>query len=267
MRLVVLGDPVAHSLSPTIQQAALNAVAIPGTYEGRRVDAAGMEAAVEELRRGDLDGANVTMPHKAIAAGLADRLEPIAQRAGAVNTLVRVDRVIVGHNTDVVGVRTVWGWAGLPTTAPVLVLGAGGASAAALLALEDRRLLVATRRPEAAADLVSGLGIAAEIVPWGSTVAGAVVVNGTPVGMAGEALPPGVLDGAIGLLEMAYGSGPTPAATVMAAAGAPVASGPEMLLAQGAASFELWTGRKAPVDAMRRAMEAEMARRHPTREA
>ena len=84
--------------------------------------------------------------------------------------------------------------------------------------------------------------------------------------MAGETLPARVLDGAGGLLEMAYGSGPTPAATTMAAAGLPVASGPEMLLAQGALSFELWTGRKAPVDSMRRAMEGEMARRHATRE-
>jgi shikimate dehydrogenase len=266
VRLVVLGDPVAHSLSPTIQQAALDAVGIPGSYDARKVDAAGTEAAVGELRRGDLDGANVTMPHKALAAHLADRLEPTARRAGAVNTLVRVDQVIVGHNTDVEGVRTVWGWAGLPTTAPVLVLGAGGASAAALLALEGRRLSVAARRTEAAQDLVSGLGVAAEVVPWGTVVAGAVVVNGTPLGMAGEALPARLIGDAAGLLEMAYGSGSTPAAAMVAAAGAPVASGPDMLLAQGAASFELWTGRKAPVDAMRRAMDAEMARRHPTSE-
>lgn len=266
MRLVVLGDPVAHSLSPTIHQAALDAVGIPGTFEASRVDAAGMEAAVENLRRGDLDGANVTMPHKALAAGLADRLEPIAQRAGAVNTLVRVDRSIVGHNTDVAGVRTVWDWAGLPAAAPVLVLGAGGASAAALLALEGHRLHIAARRAEAAAALVGRLGVEAEVTSWGSAVAGAVVVNGTPLGMAGEALPDGVLDGASGLLEMAYGSGTTPGATTMAAAGLPVANGPEMLLAQGAVSFELWTGRKAPVDSMRRAMEAEMARRHSTRE-
>jgi shikimate dehydrogenase len=266
VRLVVLGDPVAHSLSPTIHQAALDAVGIPGTYQARRVDAAGMEAAVRNLRHGVLDGANVTMPHKALAAGLADRLEPTARRAGAVNTLVRVDRSIVGHNTDVGGVRTVWGWAGLSAAAPVLVLGAGGASAAALLALEGRRLHIAARRAEAAASLVGDLGVDAQVTSWGSGVAGAVVVNGTPLGMAGETLPARVLDGAGGLLEMAYGSGPTPAATTMAAAGLPVASGPEMLLAQGALSFELWTGRKAPVESMRRAMEAEMARRHATRE-
>lgn len=267
MRLVVLGDPVAHSLSPTIQQAALDAVAIPGTYEAMQVDAAGMKVAADALRRGDLDGANVTMPHKALAAALVDRVEPIARRAGAVNTLVRVDRAIVGHNTDVAGVRTVWDWAGLSTAAPVLVLGAGGASAAALLALEGRRLHIAARRAEAAAALIGDLELDAAVTPWGAAVDGAVVVNGTPLGMAGEALPPDVLGGAGGLLEMAYGSGPTLAATAVADAGLPVASGPEMLLAQGAMSFELWTGRKAPVDAMRRAMVAEMARRRPAGEA
>ena len=267
MRLVVLGDPIAHSLSPIIQQAALDAVGIPGTYEAMQVDAAGMKAAAGALRRGDLDGANVTMPHKALAATLADRLEPIARRAGAVNTLVRVDRAIVGHNTDVAGVRTVWGWAGLPKTAPVLVLGAGGASAAALLALEGRRLHVAARRAEAAAALISDLGVDAAVTQWGSGIGGAVVVNGTPLGMAGETLPNDVLGGAAGLLEMAYGSGPTPAATAVADAGLPVASGPEMLLAQGAVSFELWTGRKAPIDAMRRAMASELARRRPAGEA
>jgi shikimate dehydrogenase len=259
--LVVLGDPIAHSLSPTIQQAALDAVGIPGVYQARRVDADGVEAAVGELRRGELDGANVTMPHKGVAAALSDRLEAAAHRADAVNTLVRVHHVIVGHNTDVGGVHTAWGWAGLPPEGPVLVLGAGGAAAAALLALEGRPLAIAARRREAGTALVDRLGVAAEVIPWGAGVRGAAVVNGTPLGMRGESLPDGVLDGATGLLEMAYGAGPTPAAVTMAAAGLPVASGPDMLLAQGAASFELWTGRKAPVESMRRAMEAEMARR------
>ncbi len=261
MRLIVLGDPVAHSLSPTIQQAALDAVGIPGTYEARQADVEAMSAAVAEVRNGALDGANVTMPHKAVAARLADRLDAAARRSGAANTWVRVDRDVVGHNTDVGGVLTVWNWAGLPVADPVMVLGAGGAAAAALLALEGRRVHVSTRRAEAGAELLSRLGIDAAVVPWGSGVPGAVVVNGTPLGMAGEALPDGVLEGATGLLEMAYGSGPTPAALTMSAAGLPVATGPEMLLAQGAASFELWTGRRAPVDAMRSAMKAEMARR------
>lgn len=267
MRLVVLGDPVGHSLSPTIQQAAFDAVGIPGTYEARQVDVEAMSVAVAEMRDGVLDGANVTMPHKAVAARLADRLDAAAQRSGAANTWVRVDQDIVGHNTDVGGVSTVWKWAGLPVAAPVMVLGAGGAAAAALLALEGRRVHVSTRRAEAGAELLSRLGIGGAVVPWGSGIFGAVVVNGTPLGMAGEALPDGVLEGATGLLEMAYGSGPTPAALSMSAAGLPVATGPEMLLAQGAASFELWTGRRAPVNAMRSAMTAEMARRVRTGEA
>lgn len=261
MRLAVLGDPVDHSLSPTIHQAALDAVGIPGSYEALRVDRGTMPAAVDEIRLGSLDGANVTMPHKQVAADLADRLEPTARRAGAVNTLVRVDHDVIGHNTDVAGVRTVWQWSGLPASGPVLILGAGGAGAAALLAMEDRPLFVAARRADAVEQLIAELDVSATVIPWAVAVGDATVVNATPLGMAGETLPSDVLAAASGLLEMAYGTGPTAAARVMAASGRPVASGPEMLLAQGAASFELWTGRRAPVAEMRAAMDAELERR------
>ena len=78
MRLVLLGDPVGHSRSPAIQNAALSAVGIEGTYEARRVDEAGMVVAVDEIRYGRLDGANVTMPHKQVAFELADRVAEAA---------------------------------------------------------------------------------------------------------------------------------------------------------------------------------------------
>ena len=261
MRLVVLGDPVDHSLSPTIHRAALDALGIPGSYEARRVDGDGMSAAVDQLRIGTLDGANVTMPHKRVAFDLSDRLEPTARRAGAVNTLVRVDREVIGYNTDVAGVRTVWEWSGLAAAGPILVLGAGGAAAAAVLAMEGRPLFVTARRTDAVEALLAELDVSATVIPWAVPVVGATVVNATPLGMAGETLPGDVIDAASGLLEMAYGAGPTAAARTIAASGRPLASGPEMLLAQGAASFELWTGRSAPVAEMRTAMAAELERR------
>ncbi|MGH8875321.1 MAG: shikimate dehydrogenase, partial [Acidimicrobiia bacterium] len=105
LRLVLLGDPVAHSRSPAIHRAALDALGIAGTYEARQVDAAEMSEAVDEIRRVDLDGANVTLPHKSMAARLADRLAPSALRAGSVNTLVREAEAVVGYSTDVDGLR------------------------------------------------------------------------------------------------------------------------------------------------------------------
>lgn len=255
MRLVLLGDPVEHSLSPAIQRAALDSTSLPGTYAARRVDEEGLRNAVEEIRRGDLDGANVTMPHKRAAADLCDRLTGDAGRAGAANTLVRVDGAVIGHNTDLAGIRDAWHARGLPGDVPVLVLGAGGAAAAALLALEDRRLSVSARRAGAGAGLAGRLGVDAREHPWGHGLPGAAVVNATPIGMHAEKLPDGVVTDACAILDMAYGPTETPAVRLLRSRGLPVADGADMLLAQAAASFRIWTGRSPDPDAMRRALE------------
>lgn len=254
MRLAVLGDPVAHSLSPALHGAALRELGIPGEYVAIRVDEDGLGRAVDDLRHGRLDGANVTMPHKALAANLCDERSEAARRTGAVNTLTRLGTSVVGHNTDVDGVRHAWNWGGLPTGTPVLVLGAGGAAAAALVASGPADLHLASRDPVRAAALVEGVAAAASVIHWGEAVAGAVVVNATPVGMRGEQLPEGVLASACGLLDMAYGPAPTPAITEAIERGLPHADGQMMLLGQAVESFRLWTGREAPVEAMRRAM-------------
>lgn len=255
MRLVVLGDPVAHSLSPAIQNAALQAAGIPGSYETRRVDADGMRHAVTQLREGALDGANVTMPHKRLAASLADRLDPAAERAGAVNTLVRVGVEAVGHNTDIAGIRAAWKVSGLPQDGPVVLLGTGGAAAAALLALEGRRVFISARSPDKAADLTRSLRVEAPTIPWASGKEGCVVVNATPLGMNGERLPEAALRGAVGLFDMAYGPQPTPAVLAMGRAGYPVVDGTEMLLGQAAVAFRLWCGQDPDTGAMRAALD------------
>lgn len=258
MKLVVLGDPVAHSLSPALHRAALTSVGLRGTYEARRVDASGMADAVDELRRGILDGANVTMPHKGRAASLADRCTGPAARAGAVNTLVRVGQEVVGHNTDVAGIHHAVVARDLPA-GPVLVLGAGGAAAAALLAFEERELAVSARRPDRAVALVRQIGVAANVVPWGEPRPGSLLVNATAVGMAGDELPFGDVTLHAGLLDMPYAAGPTPTAAAMRAAGRPVADGPDMLLGQAVAAFRLWTGKQPDEAAMRLAMERAAA--------
>lgn len=256
MRLVVLGNPISHSLSPVLHSSALAACGLEGSYEARRVDGEGLAAAIEDIRTRRLDGGNVTMPHKEAAARLCDRLSVAAARAGAVNTLVRSGDQVVGHNTDIAGIQAAWAAARLPMLGPVHVLGAGGAAAAALLALEDRDLTVSARRPGAAEAIVARVGVDATVVTWGEPVGGAVVVNATPLGMQGESLGEEHLVDALGLFDMAYGAEQTPAVGRMIERRRPVADGRLMLLHQAATAFELWTGYPAPLGAMQASVGA-----------
>ena len=257
--LVLLGNPVDHSLSPAIQQAGLDAVGLIGTYQAIRVDAAGFRRACADLRAGQWRGANVTMPHKRLAFTNTDQRSPGAERAGSVNTIVAEDTRLVGHSTDIDGIRQVWQEVGLPVDAPMLVLGAGGAAAAALIAIEADKVFISSRRGEESARLAASVDVAVETVPWGTSIDGAVVVNATPLGMAGEGLPPGVVERSGGLLDMAYGSQATPAVQTADKAGLAYVSGTDLLLAQATASFTLWTGLTAPVVQMRAALQKAQA--------
>lgn len=256
-RLVVLGDPVSHSMSPTMHTAALEALGIAGTYVARRVDAEGMAEAAAEVRRGELDGANITMPHKRIAAELADELAPEAERAWSVNTWVPVDGAIVGHSTDVHGVRTVTERCSLPD-GPVIVLGTGGAASATLIALERRPITVVARRPDAATAMAARCGVEAHVLAWRERPPAGLVINCTPIGMHRERLPEHLTAQATGFFEMVYASGETPAEINARAAGIPVAGGLDLLAAQAEASFELWTGTTPPSGVMYRSVDKRL---------
>ena len=250
IRLAVLGDPVDHSLSPVLHNAALAALGIEGTYEARRVDRSGLLRMADEVRRGRLDGANITMPHKQMAAQLADDLDSVSAKTGSVNTWVRDEKRLVGYSTDGHGVRFAIRHARLPKEGPVLILGAGGAAAAAVHALNERPLLLSARRPDAAATLLERLDVVARVLPWGDAAVGALVINATPIGMQGEALPSSVIESAGGLLDMVYGATMTPAVDLAARRGIPVSDGVPMLVGQAVESFRLWTGRNAPAGVM-----------------
>ena len=252
LELVLLGDPVEHSLSPAIHNAALAASGLSGIYTARRVDEEGVREAFAKLRSGRLDGLNITMPHKALAAQLCDDLEPEARRAGSVNTAYLANGVVHGLSTDIVGIHDVW--IALPGSGPVLILGAGGAAAAACIALADHPLYVAARRSATIADLARNLGIDLGEVPWGVPVVEAVVVNCTPLGRMGESLPEDVLALAGGLLDMAYGRDQTPAVRYVTSRGKPTVSGLDLLVAQAARSFSVWTGLTPPLEAMQTAV-------------
>jgi shikimate dehydrogenase len=239
-RLLVLGSPVSHSLSPQIHNAAMRDLGLDATYVAMEVDGSGMARVAREMRQGAFHGANITMPHKTLAAELVDQLDPTAIAVDAVNTWVVEANHIVGYSTDTDGVLHAWTRAGLPSDGPVVVLGAGGASRAALHALKQTHdVWMSARRPDALKAF--GFEGAKGFIPWGSTVPDAVVVNATPLGMRRGSLPGGLLDDASGYFEMVY-STLTTAEQAAHAMGLPVAKGVDMLIGQAMASFRLWFG-------------------------
>jgi shikimate dehydrogenase len=253
LRFAVLGDPISHSRSPAIHTAAMSDLGIDGTYVAIRAGLAELREVVEELRRGAWDGINVTMPIKFAAAEASDLLTDAARVSGSVNSLRLRRGRIEGHSTDVTASGSALGDSRFPSGAPVLVLGSGGAAAAALGATTDRAVYASSRSPEKLDSLLRRVGVAAGVVPFGSGVAGAIVVNATPLGMGGEKLPEGILEVAGGLVDLPYGAGPTGTVEWATRKGLPVMDGIEFLVLQAADAFRWWTGVEPPFDVMLRA--------------
>lgn len=247
-RFFVLGDPVSHSRSPVIHRAAFRALGIDAVYEARQVDTEGMSRVADQIRRGEVSGANITMPHKEVAFRLADRVEGEAVAARSVNTWAMEDGRLIGYSTDIPAIRRVWRRRALPE-GPALILGSGGAAAAALVALTGQPVYLSARRTDTALALAERIAPHTHVISWGRAVE-AVVVNCTPLGMRGEALPTEVTEHATGLFEMAYGSEETPATRWARDHLLPVADGLDLLVDQAALSFEIWHGVEAPLQVM-----------------
>jgi shikimate dehydrogenase len=253
VRFGVVGDPVDHSRSPAIHNAGFASLGIDATFEPIQVDYDAFDTVVADLRCGELDGVSVTMPHKDHAYTSVDVRDELADRSGAVNTIVAEGDELHGYNTDVAGVRHAIGLLGLAHDAPVLILGYGGAARAALVALEGRDVTITGRDLDRATSVIRSVGIAAEIVQWGTALDDAVVVNATPLGMHGEHLPDALLHAACGFVDMAYGTHPTPAIALAASTGIPHSDGIDMLVGQAVRAFELFTARSAPIGVLERA--------------
>ena len=259
-RLVgLIGDPVDHSLSPLMQNAAFAAVALDWAYVPLPVQRERLEGAVAGLEALGFAGANVTIPHKTAVVGYCDELDDVAARAGSVNTLVVRDGRVLGSSTDgpaVVGLVEAEG-------TRVLVLGAGGGAQAVATSLGDagaESITVAARDAERAhalpvrlRTLLSESEISAESdwPPSGREVT--LIVNATPIrDEALVELSPGQQ-----VVDLAYRQDGSDTALVAAARKAGctrVVDGLEVLLGQGAASFERWTGIQAPAPVMRAAL-------------
>jgi shikimate dehydrogenase len=252
-RFAVLGDPVEHSRSPQLHTAMLSLAGLEGEYLKIRADGEVLDETVQDLREGLWNGLNITMPLKAAAARASDSLSPQASLSGSVNTLRASGGLILGDSTDSTAFRELMAddrFAGVET---VLILGAGGSAAAALISMPGEvNVYLAARRPERATQLAARHR--GEVVSWGAAVADALVVNTTPLGMKGEDLPEGLLEVASGLVDLPYARKETPAVEFAGARGMPHADGHEFLLRQAIASFELWTGVKTGIGALRAAL-------------
>jgi shikimate dehydrogenase len=250
----LIGDPVAHSLSPAMQNAAFAALGLPHRYELMRVGADGLAAAVERVRREDVLGANVTIPHKERVGRSLDAIEETAQRIGAVNTLFKRAGTLRGDNTDGPGFADALAEKGVDVGGrTVLLLGAGGAARACLdhLARAGARVCIADRSPERA----RALGAALVAWPVRSLDGFEVVVNATALGLHGEDTLDGVdLPPELVVADVVATAQETPLVARARASGCVAVDGLIMLLHQGARAFRLWTGVDAPVSAMRAAL-------------
>lgn len=262
-RLVLLGHPVRHSLSPRFQNAALRAAGIPLTYEALDVPPHTLTDVMRQLVAARAAG-NVTVPHKATVAALCDRHTDTATRTGAVNTFWCEGRKLIGDNTDVAGFRALANkvLGSVPEGARIALLGAGG-GAAAVCAVVERwpsvRVYVYSRTARRTVDLAKRFPFTWVAQTIEECLEDAnVVVNATPIGLSGEDMPVAVdqLPRDAAVMDLAYRAGQTPWVLAALAAGHRAADGLEMLIAQGSEAFERWFGQAPDRDAMRAALAA-----------
>jgi shikimate dehydrogenase len=276
-RLVLIGHPVAHSVSAAMQQAALDAAGIDARYELLDVAVPDLAETVEGLRDDAFLGANVTIPHKERVVPMVDRLTEDAQSTGAVNTITREGHRLVGHNTDVPGFKVALdelvGRQKMPRMA--VILGAGGGARAVVHGLVTagfQRVIVFNRHLHRAESLVRFFGKGAahmelRAMPWHESIIevelskAKVLINASSVGLESdespipaELMPPELL-----VLDLVYRPRRTRLLADAEAAGASATmNGELMLLHQGAAAFELWTGQPAPLELMRAQLVAAL---------
>ena len=265
----ILGYPLGHSISPCFQNAAFTNLGIEATYEAWPVVTAELPERIQNLRESDFLGANVTIPYKELVIPLLDEIDDWALKIGSVNTIVNQAGLLIGYNTDTVGfLRAISEYGNYePSGRDVLLIGAGGAARAAAHALMEARvktLWIANRTYDRVKRLADELLEIGEVKPIGldgpefrkSAASVSLIVNSTSLGMkhTSEAhINPleGLNIGSSTLVtDMVYNPLDTPMLTDAENRGCRILSGLPMLVLQGAASFELWTGEGAPVDVM-----------------
>ncbi len=271
-RVVLIGHPVAHSLSGAMQQAAFDHLGIDARYELWDRAPLALAEAISEIRADDdFLGANVTIPHKERVVPHTDRQTEEAHATGAVNTITRDGKRLVGHNTDVAGFKVALdklvGRQKMPRTA--VVLGAGGGSRAVIYGLIRegfQRIVVFNRHLHRAESMVKHFSRSAahmdlRAMPWHESIIEAelaktkILINATSIGLGTDEtpVPAEILTGDLLVLDLVYGG--TRLLRDAEKAGCTTSDGGSMLLHQGAAAFQLWTGEDAPLDVMQAALD------------
>jgi shikimate dehydrogenase len=262
-RLVLLGHPVAHSLSPIFQNAALRAAGISLLYEAVDVAPRDLRALLKKLKDLGIAG-NVTIPHKVAVHASCDELTDVAERVGAVNTFWFESGRLHGDNTDVGGfdaaARALLG--GETTGARIVVLGSGGAAAAVIAAVEqwaDARVAIVARSVERASKLARRFRDVARVEKSAEHAVSdaTLVVNATPVGQreAEQPLDIGIIPKTAAVMDLVYRrGGGTPWVKAARKRGIPAADGLPMLLEQGALSFQRWFGIEPDREVMRQSL-------------
>ncbi len=262
----LLGNPVAHSLSPTFQSAAFTAAGCDGIYVALRCDHSDVRMLLRALSHAG-GGGNVTIPHKETAAAAVDVPTDAVLRTGACNTFWLEDGRIHGDNTDVEGVRAALRHVNAPVDGGcALVVGAGGAASAVLCALIDAgatRIDLSNRSADRAEGLRRRVDPEHGIVKLVSEADDLqdrrydVIINATSLGRADtDALPMdlSLTQKPAALIDVVYRSGGTAFVQAAQGLGIPAVDGREMLVAQGAAAFERWWKVPAPLDVMRQTL-------------
>ena len=267
----LIGDPVEHTMSPAMHNAAFKKLGLDYVYVAFCVKPEQLSKAVDGLRALNVRGFNVTIPHKVAVIPMLDSLDPLAEKIGAVNTVVNDSGRLKGYNTDAEGFLGSLTKKGIePQNKDIIILGAGGASRAIsyILAQKGARLTILNRKLELdwAKDIArliqKDLGTevtAGELTPRALAAAlekADILVNATSVGMSPNndksPIPARLLKRRLVVFDIVYNPIVTKLLREAKAAGAKVIGGVDMLAAQGALAFEKWTGQPAPVELMRR---------------
>jgi len=277
LRLGIFGYPVAHSKSPRMHAAAAEALGLEIDYERFEVAPDELDAVVEEKHEAEIDGYNVTVPHKQAILRCLDDVKASARAIGAVNTVVRTDERYVGHNTDAGGlVRALEDASVELEDARVVVLGAGGAARAAVVGLgaaDVSEVTVLARRPARARALAEALADAVECAVDSAALSEAerhfgsadLVIQATSATLRSNpqakgfahALPFEALPSDATVFDMVYDPRQTTVLERAGARGLRTVDGLGMLVHQGALAFELWTGKAPSVDVMRKALDED----------
>ncbi len=266
----VIGDPIEHTLSPAMHNAAFEALNLDYVFLAFKVKSAGIADAVNGMRALNIRGLNVTMPHKRAVINHLDRVDLSAQIVDSVNTILNKESLLFGFNTDGIGALKALRENGIePKGRKVLLLGAGGAARAIAytMAKEADELVVLNRTLKQAHDLAKLLQKAVNKKIMAGSLSPSeieqnlqdsdILINATSVGMKPNIdespVKSKLLRSNLAVLDIVYNPLETKLSIDAKSAGAKVVSGVEMLIYQGAASFEIWTGKPAPVQVMRQA--------------